>query len=137
MHCHAACVRPKPSLGLQPLQHVLVPILPLVHGPFLLFERDNHALVHSILLLLQHYVSRHCTHDSSSLCTRHCTYDSPSLCTRHCALVPSIRHHIAPLCHHPKGRLHHTPCRYGHRLHTTTCRGAYVWMLSRLGLVPC
>ena len=44
-------------------------------------------------------------------------------CIRHCGLVA--------LCHCWEGSPH-TSCHYGYGLHTTTFRGAYVWVLTRL-----
>ena len=51
---------------------------------------------------------------------------------------------IVPLCHATslhkafpphatvgKGRLHSTPSRCNHELHTITCHGAHVWLLAR------
>ena len=127
-----------------------MPIIPLACGPLLLLEHVNHAHIcsHIWIAPMPRQPPSYCSFDTMS-------YPTPLLSvTMSHSIVPMTPYlhaqGIASLCQdtslhktlHPyatieRGRLHHTLWQCNHGLHTTTCRGVHVWMLTKLVHLSC
>ena len=123
---------------LKPTPHLVVAMVPCHVSSFL-----DATPSHGIAPMTPYPCMRHCAlmchiprHFLSWLCCCDISMLHPSNRPWHCTHVSSscLAQGIAPLCHCQEESLHHALCHCSHRLHTTTCCGAHVWVPTRFAL---